>query len=457
MKERHPSLIRIVTTRVLLFALVAMIMQTGIVVLQQWSEDTELASTLIEEESEEIGRAYLRSPETFPSREVVEHYGLDQPLKDGKGYRVRILLPDGSVAYSNCHSDCPFFMRHGNMPDEFWSRVLAPGKPLTVAGAQTIRSDPDAPFIVQFASLGDPDWLIGELILHEVIEDMVIPMSVMLLLLSVAMIFSIRNALRPVVKAVKAADALDPASSMNPLPTEGMPREVLHLTLAVNRALQRVAEVVRAQKIFSASIAHEIRTPVAVVKLELGNIAGPRARKAEADLEKLTHTLEQLTALARLDVIQPDAFTPLPLGDLVEDAVEHLAPYVFANGRSVELEKEANPTVRAVPALLLTLVRNLVENATKHTPPGTTITVSVAAPARVLVSDNGLGLATEEKSTEAGIGVVKTSGSLGVGLKIVRRIAALHGAELAIDSVAGRGTQVALRFPPDELEASQTS
>ncbi|HEX2019294.1 MAG TPA: hypothetical protein VGO17_10190 [Aurantimonas sp.] len=83
----------------------------------------------------------------------------------------------------------------------------------------------------------------------------------------------------------------------------------------MNRAFGRVEELIRSQKIFAASIAHEIRTPVSIVKLELARIDNPRARKAEGDLDSLTHVLEQLTAPARVDATEGEAFTlePLPI------------------------------------------------------------------------------------------------------------------------------------------------
>ena len=201
----------------------------------------------------------------------------------------------------------------------------------------------------------------------------------------------------------------------------------------------------RSQKVFAASIAHEIRTPVAVVKLELEQIDHPRARRAERDLAALTHTLEQLTALARIDAAEGQSFRATDLCRLARETAEELAPLVFASGRSIAFWSSGTVEARIVPELVVVLIRNLVENAVKHTKPNTCITVVVQEPGVLSISDNGEGFpAHEQLDTE--MGAVKRSGALGLGLKIVDRIAALHGARLAIASSPDGGASVRLEF-----------
>ena len=95
----------------------------------------------------------------------------------------------------------------------------------------------------------------------------------------------------------------------------------------------------------------------------------------------------------------------------------------------------------------MTLIRNLVENAMKHTPAGTAITVRVEAPARIVVADDGPGFASGGAASRTELASVKASGSLGVGLRIAERIAALHHGSLSVVSKPGQGTVVSLDLP----------
>lgn len=443
-----PPLIIVVARRILGFAALAITLQIGIVFVDYWFDEGELGRLLIENETAVIAEDY-RHPESpteaFPSLALRERYGLPGAAGAPAAYFYRIRLDDGRVLAGNCPDDCTdHFLPLTVNPPAFWDRPIRPGKPLTVAGGRTFDFGDRAPLVVEFASIGDPQRLVHGVIFHEMLDHMIVPMGLMLFVVIGATILSIRKTLIPVATAARAADRLDPRMPLRQLSTEGMPAEVADLTRAVNRAFGRVAELVRSQKLFSAAIAHEIRTPVAIVKLELARIADPRARKAEGDLDRLTHTLEQLTALARLDAVEGEAFTPASLSLIARDTVAELAPLVFSSGRTIALQDEADAMVSVVPSLISTLIRNLVENAVKHTRPGTAITVAVEAPGSIVVSDDGNGFETMQGQVGTELGVVKTAGSLGIGLKIAERIAALHGARLVVDSAPGRGTTVRL-------------
>ena len=139
-------------------------------------------------------------------------------------------------------------------------------------------------------------------------------------------------------------------------------------------------------------------------------------------------------------------FRTLDLNDIAGDSVEALAPFVFANGHTLELSCEGNASIRAVPALIENTIANLVQNAVRHTPAGTHITVRTH-PGRVLeVCDDGPGFAAVQ-SRHLDTGRIKSSDALGVGLKIVERIADLHGARLSIGAGASGGSRIAIEFP----------
>lgn len=451
--RRAPRLVTLVARRILLFAGLASLLQTGVIFADYWFNTEELGRLLIEQETAFVHHAVDEAKEhdaPLPGPRIEQRYSLTRP-DDGPGYFLRVRRGP-VVLWSNCGGLCEthFLPEDLNAPT-FWMTILAPGRPLSIAGGRTF---PDGE-VVEIAILGDRGHLLAEVLWHEMLDHMVVPMGLMLFLVIGATILSIRRALAGVGRAAEAADAIDPAARrmQAPLPVAGLPREIGRLTDAVNRAFGRIEALVRGQGLLAGAVAHEIRTPLAVLRLELTRIPDPRAREAEHTIAGLAHTVEQLTALARLDAADPARKMPADLAARAEVGVEAVAPLVFAAGKTLAFE--ANPTrpVLVLPGAVELLVRNLVENAVRHTPTGTAIVVSVGAPARLVVSDNGGGLqsGTTSMAGATEVGRVASSGALGMGLKIVERIAALHGARLALANTGG-GLMVTIDFTPADGE-----
>lgn len=235
------------------------------------------------------------------------------------------------------------------------------------------------------------------------------------------------------------------ATAMPACPRRTCPEEIERLVAAVNRLLARVADLIQAQKVFSSSIAHEIRTPVSIAKMELSRIDDPRARNAERDLDALTHILEQLTSLARADAVDPTAFQRADLSAIGAEVAQTTAPFVFDNGKSIEFVDHGTPPVSVIAPLIENMLRNLIENAVKHNPPNTCIVLTCGPGPLVSVEDDGRGLVDLPEHNDD-LGYVKRSGQLGLGLKIVHRIGELHKARIAVDTVPGGGTKITIDF-----------
>ena len=451
--QANRSLIGIVAWRIVIFAMLALVLEFVIVIIEYWSNDEDLAGFIITEETEQLASGIVATNDRLSfvmSPSLVERYTMRDDEGEG-GIFVRVRTAAGAVLYSNCEEMCQrHFLPIEVNPPDLWQREIAPGKPLSVAGGRSFTVAGHEVF-VELAVLRDPHNFVVGVLLHELRDHLIIPMPLMFGLVAGATILSVGAALKPVVAAAREADQIDPRAALQPLPTDGMPREVATLAQAVNRLLERVADLIQSQKIFSTSIAHEIRTPVAVVRMELERIADPRARKAEKDLDALTHMLEQLTSLAKLDVVDASAFRTLDLETIAGDSVAALAPYVFESGRTLEFvaDPQTKP-IRGVPALIENTISNLVGNAVKHTPKGTHITVRAAAPAVLEVTDTGPGF-SQAPAQVLERGRIKSSDALGVGLRIVERIAELHQAQLVVDSERGKGTCVRIAFPEEEL------
>ncbi|ODN68672.1 ATP-binding protein [Methylobrevis pamukkalensis] len=421
MKAPGAPLGSILARRIAFFAILAMIVQLAVVVSDYYWNDDELSRLFVERETEGLaaglGNGSFRLPDRYAGR-----YGAP-----GRGYAARVRASDGPVLFSSCDHECEeHFLPLDLRPPTFWLRTITPGKPLTLAGGRSFTVDGHA-VLVEVVTLGDPDDVVSDVLLHEIVDHMIVPMGLLLLLVLGGTLLSVRQALMPVRAAALAADAIDPLDQRSKLPTEGMPREIAHLADAVNRAFARIGELMRSQRLLTSGIAHEVRTPLAAVQLELGHIDHPRARKAEADIEELARFVQQLTALARLESFDHAAFTPVDLGDLATEVVETLAPWVYDSGHSLALEVSASRSVPAVAPLLKDAVRNLVENAVRHAAARRAIVVRVTAAVIEVEDDGAAGDGVVARASPA----TATTGGLGIGLRIVQRIALLHRARFA--------------------------
>nr|WP_245495023.1 HAMP domain-containing sensor histidine kinase [Rhizobium ruizarguesonis] len=422
MIRANPTLATILTRRIAFFAMLAMLVQLAVIFSDYYWNVGELSRLFVEQETGRLasGVGDASGGVTYRLPEEIE-----QRYSNAKtGYIARIRDASGKVIFESCDDACEsrFLPKDVNPPD-FWLRTLIPGKPLTLVGGRAFFVGHQR-IVVDVATMGDPQNVISEVFWNEILEHMIVPMSILLVLVLGATLLSVRRALKPVQAAANAADLIDPLDSMSHLPFQEMPREVAHLAVAVNRAFERVGELMKSQRVLTSGIAHEVRTPLAAIKLELGRIDHPRARKAEADLDDLVDFVSQLTALARLDSFDHGMFEEIDLAMLCSEVVTQLAPWVYENEHSLELSIQAHDVfVKAVPALLKDALRNLIENAVRHTPNGTNIVVRVGTK----------GVEVEDRVAsvqQAPADPVYRSDGLGIGLKIVERIAELHKGSL---------------------------
>lgn len=421
MSRNRPTLGAILTKRIAFFAILAMLVQLVVVISDYYWNVGELSRLYVEQETERLSEGI--SVENGNVRYELPETIRDRYRQDGDGYLARIRAADGTLVFETCDAACEdrFLPKDIDRPD-FWLRSLKPGKPLTLVGGRAFFIG-DQRFLIDVATLGDPQEVVSDVLWNEILEHLVVPMSILLVLVLGATLLSVRQALRPVRAAADAADQIDPMDARSHLKFDDMPREVAHLAVAVNRAFDRVAELMKSQKTLTSGIAHEIRTPLAAMKLELGRIDHPRARKIEADLDDLVRFVFQLTALARLESFDHSAFETVDLIAVSASAVEQVAPWVYENLHSVELITADNKAVvRGIPALLRDAIRNLVENAVRHTPDHSHIIVRVGA--------NLIEVEDCRPTAVGQSGAKPRADSLGIGLKIVTRIAEIHRGKL---------------------------
>lgn len=236
----------------------------------------------------------------------------------------------------------------------------------------------------------------------------------------------------------------------------GMPSEAIPLVHATNRALDRLEAGYRAQGEFVGNVAHELRTPLALISLRLEQLAdSPERDQIGRAVDQANHVIRQLIDLAAIDRLHPQLVMLDPAA-LARDAVEAMVPIVYRAGHSIAFEAPDAPPcrVRGVAELLLIAITNLIDNAVRHTPAGSSILVSAAADGSVTVEDDGPGLAVDARDPVARRfrrGDTARSDSAGLGLSIVERILGVCGGTLETGRGVMGGALLRLRLDATPL------
>jgi signal transduction histidine kinase len=297
---------------------------------------------------------------------------------------------------------------------------------------------------IEIATLGDPARVYWRVLRQEFMEHVTMPMAPFLLMTVLVITFTIRRTLMPVALAAEQADAIDPRNPEAAMAIDRMPAEIASFVAAVNRALERVRQLVQSQKMFLATVAHELRTPLSIMLLELAKIDNPRARRLEVDVHAMNRLVGQLLALVRLELVKQQDASMVDLEDVARSTVARLAPWIMDQGDNMEFEVDSPSAFAGDTSAIADALRNLVENAVKHSGAGTTIRVTVGPGSRLCVEDSGPGFATHDIGS-LGQPFQKGDSSadgFGLGLAIVKKIVELHNGKLA----AGRSALGGARF-----------
>lgn len=286
---------------------------------------------------------------------------------------------------------------------------------------------------------------------REVRDHVILPILVLIVPTLIATTWVIDRALRPLARSARAI-ATTPAQRGLRLPHEELPVEVAPFVGSINDLLARLDSAAARQEAFAADVAHELRTPLAIMAMQLDSPDPLDRAHLRREITAMHRLVEQLLLMAQ---IEAEAATPQPaqrfsLAAVAEDVVAALAPQVIALGREIALEEPpARPlaTVVGHREAVAAALRNLVENAVRVTPPGGLVRVAAGPGACLHVTDQGPGLSAEALARltrrHARADHASRDGA-GLGLNIVERIMAAHGGTLRSD--AERRT-LTLRFP----------
>ena len=281
----------------------------------------------------------------------------------------------------------------------------------------------------------------------------------------------VRRALAPVAGMINAAEALTFNSPSKRLPAVGTGDVIDELGRTLNRMLERLDSAYQHANKFSADAAHELRTPLAIMRGELEFVAahsslnpevGAAAESALNETIRLGQIVENLIAMALIDSVGGKrAHLPVELHGLAEETIDQMR--LLAEEKKIALVCPGGAPVITLADRnrLKQVVVNLIDNAIKYTRAGGRVTVAVRSEgesAVLEVADTGIGIAAEHQANIFDrffrVDPDRGASGSGLGLAISRSICTAHGGAMELDSAPGRGSTFRVRLPlapPDSL------
>lgn len=265
----------------------------------------------------------------------------------------------------------------------------------------------------------------------------------------------VRRAFAGVGAVAARAEQINAERRGTRLPLAGVPAEIMPLVGAVNDALQRLDDGYEQQKRFFANVAHELRTPIAILQTRLDALA-PGADKTQLlqDLARLATLAEQFLDLQRLN--HRPQFARVDLVEIGRQVTADLAPLAIAAGYAPAFEADAERMeVSGDRAAIERAVTNLVQNAIQHGGKRGTITVRVDPARGITVTDQGDGIPPQDRERifEPFHRLRTRSRGFGLGLNLVQEIMRLHRGRISVGDNPGGGAMFQMTFPRAPLAA----
>ncbi|SDH79940.1 two-component system, OmpR family, sensor histidine kinase QseC [Pseudomonas benzenivorans] len=353
------------------------------------------------------------------------------------------------------------------------AQVLAPGEPLAkiaerLAGYQRIRLGQHHWRLFILRDPRDSHWILvgerqdvrGELV-EKVALRSLLPDLVGLPLLALLVWLAVGWGLRPLQRMAESIKARAP-DNLAPLVLSPLPVELEPMGAAINRLLLQVNQLLEQEKRFIADAAHELRTPLAVLRIHAQNAQDARdpadrdeaLRQLGGGVERATRVVTQLLTLARLDPnVAQLAMAELDLLGYLRNELAELTPLALARQQELTLEAAEPGDYRLLAdgPSLGTLLQNLVGNALQYSPSGGRIQVLLEARADELllrIQDSGPGVPAEQRQRlfERFYRLGEGQGA-GLGLSIVQRVVELHRGRIELGDSPLGGLEVCVHLP----------
>ncbi|MFV0263304.1 MAG: two-component system sensor histidine kinase PmrB [Kluyvera sp.] len=293
---------------------------------------------------------------------------------------------------------------------------------------------------------------------REAIASLLVPSLVIIGLALYLCLQAVKRITRPLADLQKELDARTPGN-LQPIFLLQTTVEVEAVTRAINQLVENLTQTLDRERLFTADVAHELRTPLAGLKLHLELLEKTQKLNLAPliqRLDQMTESVAQLLLLARVgQSFSAGSYQQVNLlSDVIEPLKGELETMLAAREQTLAVnEPTPTVTVSGDATLLRLLVRNLVENAHRYSPASSTITLSLAVANKpmLIVEDEGPGI-DESKVGELSQAFVRMDsryGGIGLGLSIVTRIAQLHEAAFFLQNRdAAAGTRAWVEFQP---------
>ncbi len=264
--------------------------------------------------------------------------------------------------------------------------------------------------------------------------------------------FAARRGLAPLRDAAAHAAQIDMDSIDQRIPLKGIPTETLPLVEAINAALARLDAGAARQRRFAANAAHELRTPVAILRTRIDALADSSQKTdLKRDVRRIQNIVEQLLVAARLGEHGGPADERIDVAKTIRAMVADYAPLVIENNRTIEFECDAPSVfVKGNRRSLECVVANLIDNALRAEPVGGAVHVRVTPEVTISVLDHGEGVPehAREMIFEPFWRASEASSGTGLGLAIVKELVDLHKGQIRVESTPGGGATFKIILPP---------
>lgn len=316
-----------------------------------------------------------------------------------------------------------------------------------------------------------------EQVARRILEDTMLPLSALMLLLSLIVWAGVRAGLAPLNRMRNVVEGRN-ATDLTPIELDAAPEEVRALAHAINHLLARVERSVTAQKRFISDAAHQLRTPLAGLKTQTelaladATTADQRQRlqRVQECAVRSAHLVNQLLTLARADPESAtrQAHVRLDLAALARDVTAELVPRALQaridlgyghthDGSDSDGDDTLPVYVHAIPLLLREALSNVIDNALRYAGSGSQVTVRAYADAEpggrpratLVVEDTGPGIADEAKPQvfERFVRFSPDTLGCGLGLAIVKEIVERHAGTVHLHDVHPHGLRVVIHLP----------
>jgi signal transduction histidine kinase len=259
--------------------------------------------------------------------------------------------------------------------------------------------------------------------------------------------YTTRRMLQQLRRLGEAAARIDPHNLAQRLEVAGLPAEVAPLVEVFNSVLDRLERGFRLQQEFLATAAHELKTPIALMRGQLELSGAADTASLMKDLDHMARHVQQLLHLAEASEPQNYVIEPVDVAQIASDAMGQLARLASARQIEVDMNQEGPVMVPADRGAVQVLVRNLLENAIHHSSNGSPVVMAVGEEG-LHVRDYGCGIAPQDMPLlfkRFWRGAHRRDEGAGLGLAICKEIAERHGWTIAALD-CGVGTQFSVSF-----------